>query len=178
MIGKFNAFMIWLASAASFLAAVWIFLIMIFICVDVFCRLFLNDPIIGAPEIVQNSLASIAFLMLPWATYLGQHVRSTMVRDRLPARWGYALDIMAFALGAALFFGIAYASLTPAIRATRIRDFQGEGLRVPIYPVWWVIIFGAVLSLYQCLSKIVRAAMLILGRRNVDSLREHGGIQI
>jgi TRAP-type mannitol/chloroaromatic compound transport system permease small subunit len=178
MIRNFDAFMNKFASGVSFLASIWIFVIMFFICFDVVSRLFFNDPLIGTPEIVQNSLASIAFLMLPWATFLGQHVRSTMIRDRLPRKMGYALDAIAFVFGILLFLGIAYASYAPAVRATRIRDFQGEGLRVPIYPVWWVLIFGAILSAYQCLAKIVRAILHIRGGHNVESLREHGGIQL
>lgn len=178
MIRKFDAFMNTMASWASFLGAIWIFIIMVFICIDVVYRLFLNDPIIGTPEIVQNSLAGIAFLMLPWATHLGQHVRSTMIKDKLSRRGGLALDIIAFLFGTALFAAIAAASWRHAVRATQILDFQGEGLRVPIYPVWWVIIFGASLSCYQCVSKVVRAILLIRGARNIESLREHGGIQI
>ena len=178
MIRKFDAFMNKLASWSSFIGAIWIFIIMIFICVDVSGRLFFHRPIIGTPEIVQNSLAAIAFLMLPWATHLGQHVRSTMIKDKLPERGGYIIEIFAFLIGALLFAFIVYASWEPMVFATQIKDFQGEGLRVPIYPVWWVIVFGAVQSCYQCISKIVRAVLLFKGKKGVEDLNEEGGIQI
>lgn len=178
MIRKFDTYMNQLAALSNFVGCIWIFLIMLFICVDVAGRIFFRNPIIGTPEIVQNSIASIAFLMMPWATHLGQHVRSTMFKDRLSRKGGYILDIIAFVIGTLLFAGIAYASMKPALWATKILDFQGEGLRVPIYPVWWIIIFGAVLSCYQCISKVVRAVLLFKGKPNIDSLREHGGVKI
>jgi TRAP-type mannitol/chloroaromatic compound transport system permease small subunit len=101
-----------------------------------------------------------------------------MIRDRLPQKYGYALDAVAFIFGTLLFLGIAYASLSPAFRATRIRDFQGEGLRVPIYPVWWVIIAGSLLCCHQCLSKLIRAILLVFGKAKVESLGERGGVRI
>ena len=178
VMGKFDSVMAKCAAGSSFLASIWIFLIMIFICVDVVFRVLLRNPIVGTPEIVQNSLAAIAFLMMPWATNQGQHVRSTMFRDRMSPKGGCVLDIASFAVGAALFAAIIYASFRPAVFATSIGDFQGEGLRVPIYPVWWVIIFGSALSCYQCLSKVVGAFLLLCGSKNIESLRKHGEVRI
>jgi TRAP-type mannitol/chloroaromatic compound transport system permease small subunit len=101
-----------------------------------------------------------------------------MIKDKLPERGGYIIEIFAFLIGVLLFAFIVYASWEPMVFATQIKDFQGEGLRVPIYPVWWVIVFGAVQSCYQCISKIVRAVLLFKGKKGVEDLNEEGGIQI
>ncbi|MBR0597458.1 TRAP transporter small permease subunit [Sinanaerobacter chloroacetimidivorans] len=177
MIRKFDRFMNILASVSSYIGAVGILIIMIVICFDVTGRIFFNHPNIGTPEIVQNSLAAIAFLMLPWATYLGQHVRSTMIKNRLPVKLAYSAEIAAYFVGACLFLGVILSAWEPMTFATKIKDFQGEGLRVPIYPVWWVIIYGSVLSCYQCISKIVKAAAAI---KNPTFTTEDdgGGIQV
>jgi len=177
MIKKFDSFMNRLASISSFIGAVGILIIMIVICWDVGNRIFFNNPIIGTPEIAQNSLAAVAFLMLPWATHLGQHVRSTMIKNRLPVKGAYLLEFIAYALGAVLFFGIVISTWEPMIFATKIKDFQGEGFRVPIYPVWWFIFYGAILSFYQCASRSVKTISALIGKRG-DIDDGGGGIQI
>ncbi len=177
MIKKFDSFMNWLASTSSYLGAIGIFIIMFVICWDVGNRLFFNNPIVGTPEIAQNSLAAIAFLMLPWTTHLGQHVRSTMIKNRMPLKGAYILELAAYILGALLFFGIVFSAWEPMLFATKIKDFQGEGFRVPIYPVWWVIVYGALLSFYQCVSKAVHVVRALTGKE-VEIEDDGGGIQI
>lgn len=177
MIKKFDSFMNSMASVSSYIGSIGIFIFMFVICYDVIRRIFFNSPIVGTPEIVQNSLAAIAFLMIPWATSLGQHVRSTIIKGRLPEKASYIAEITAYIIGALLFAGIIVSAWEPMMWATEIRDFQGEGLRVPIYPVWWVIIYGSALSCYQCISKIVKSIAALLGK-NVVVEDDGGGIQI
>lgn len=177
MVKKFDSFMNWLASTSSYVGAIGIFIIMFVICWDVGNRIFLNNPIIGTPEIAQNSLAAVAFLMLPWSTHLGQHVRSTMIKSKMPLKGAYILELIAYALGALLFIGIAISAWEPMLFATKIKDFQGEGFRVPIYPVWWVIVYGSALSFYQCVSRLVKVARFLTGKE-VDVEDDKGGIQL
>jgi len=176
MLKKFDSFMNWLASASSYAGIIGILIIMLVICWDIANRLFFDNPIIGIPEIAQNSLAAIAFLMLPSATHLSKHVRSTMITNRLPKKGAYTLQLVTYVIGMLLFMGIVFASWEPMLHATKIKDFQGEGFRVPLYPVWWAIIFGAALSSYQCLSKVVLIVKAIMGREAGNVL--DGGIQL
>ena len=54
------------------------------------------------------------------------------------------LLILAFVLGAGLFFFLLKAGITPAVRSFVNGEFDGEGaLRVPVWPTRWMIIFGA-----------------------------------
>jgi len=176
MFAKIDNFMKKLSSGSSFIAAIWIFFLMIDICVDVISRAVFNRPIVGTAELVQNSLAAVLFLMLPWATHLGQLVRSTMIADKLPEKGRKAILITAFCIGAIVFAGIVYSGWKPMIRATKIRDFQGEVFRVPIYPVWWCIIYGSILSCYQCVAKIIH---LVMNTSEPDeNLDDEGGVQI
>jgi TRAP-type C4-dicarboxylate transport system permease small subunit len=147
------------------------------ICYDVAGRTFFNHPMIGTPEIVQNSLAAIVFLMLPWATHLGQNVRSTMLKGHMPEKIAYGMEAATYIIGTALFIGILISVWNPMLFATKIRDFQGEGLRVPIYPTWWVIFFGSALSCWQCVSKAAKALAAMLGK-SVGVEDDGGGIQI
>jgi TRAP-type C4-dicarboxylate transport system permease small subunit len=177
MMKKIDFFMNKLASGSSYVGAVGILIVMCVICYDVAGRTFFNHPMIGTPEIVQNSLAAIVFLMLPWATHLGQNVRSTMLKNRMPERAAYGAEALAYIVGTALFIGILISVWNPMLFATKIRDFQGEGLRVPIYPTWWAIFYGSALCCWQCLSKMIKALAAMFGK-NVAIEDDGGGIQI
>lgn len=153
---KVDRFFIKAASMFSYIGTVWLFGLMILINTDVWSRVFFNSPVKGTPEIVQNSLVGLIFLMVGWATYQGKHVRSTMIKDRLPQKAGDAIEILAYLIGCILFIGIIAASWEPMLLAWKIKDFQGEGsLRVPTYPLWWVMLFGSLLSSWMCLRKVV-----------------------
>ncbi|MCR4442295.1 MAG: TRAP transporter small permease [Peptococcaceae bacterium] len=157
--------MVKIAAVSSYIGAVWIFCVMVLVNSDVLGRLFFNSPIKGTPEIVQNSIAGLAFLMMGWATYQGRHVRSTMVKDKLPPGAGDAVELISCIIGGILFIGIVIASWKPMLLAWEIKDFQGEGaLRVPTYPLWWIVIFGAMLSSWQCFSKVVKLLGYFLGK--------------
>jgi len=157
--------MVKVAAVASYVGAVWIFVIMVLVNSDVLGRLLFSSPLKGTPEIVQNSIAALAFLMMGWATYQGRHVRSTMIKDKLPQKAGDVIELVSYLIGGILFLGVLVASWKPMLLAWEIKDFQGEGaLRVPTYPLWWVVIFGALLSSWHCFSKVVKLIGYFLGR--------------
>lgn len=173
MLKVLNGKLVKAAEGLSYIGAIWIFGIMLFVNADVWGRVFFNFPLKGTPEIVQNSLSGLAFMMMAWATYKGQHVRSTMVRDKLPAKVAIGIDAFAYLIGAILFTGIVIACWKPMLLAWEVKDFQGEGaLRVPTYPVWWIIVFGAGLSAWQCYYKIIKMVGFILGKISKKELEE------
>lgn len=139
-----------------YVGATWIFLLMLLISIDVFCRVFLNSPLRGIPEISMNSVASIAFLMLPWAIYEGSNVRSTVLLDKFPESKKWIIDIPSLIIGSILFLGIIVSGWKPMIMAIRILEYEGEGaLRVPTYPVRIIIVIASFLSFLQCLMGLI-----------------------
>lgn len=161
------------AEISSYIGTVWLFVLMVLINTDVWSRVFFNNPIKGTPEIVQNSIVGLVFLMVGWATFQGKHVRSGMIMDRLPRKARDSIELIAYIIGAVLFASILIASWKPMIQAWVIKDFQGEGsLRVPTYPLWWVMLFGSLLSLWMCLRKIAIMLNCLRGKGQQPGVEE------
>jgi len=154
----------------SYCGSVWIFLLMIVITVDVVGRVAFNSPLRGTPEIVKFSIVGIAFFMMAWSMYDGSHVRSTMILGRVSPRWQDVLNVFANLIGALLFAAIIYASWDATVQAWITGEYEGEGaLRVPTYPVRFVIILGSVLMIWQCLRGVYYSGKsLATGQRDSD----------
>ncbi|MBR0597465.1 TRAP transporter small permease subunit [Sinanaerobacter chloroacetimidivorans] len=173
MLKKLNHFMNNLCFGTSFLGALIVFGLMFLICGDICGRVFFHKPIIGTTEIAQNMTAAIVFLMLPWATKLGQHVRSTMILSKLPKKGVEFMNAASYLLGIILFIGIIVSSWDPMVHATKIKDVQGEVFSFPLYPIWWIVIFGSAMSLYQCFRKFIEAvAALFRNSSKIKTNRE------
>jgi TRAP-type C4-dicarboxylate transport system permease small subunit len=147
------------SSVISFCGVVIVFLIMFLVSSDVAGRLIFSRPIEGTTEIAQNMTAIVVFMMLPWATRLGQHVRSVMIVDRLPPPGKRAFEIASYLLGIILFIGIMYSSWTPLLRALKLGDYDGEQFRFPLSPVWLALVVCSAFCLLQCIVKIILIAV-------------------
>ncbi|WP_420011541.1 TRAP transporter small permease [Tateyamaria sp.] len=125
------------------LGAVWAFFLCFFILADIITRA-MNMPISGTKEIVANSVVMIVFLQIGYAVRSQSMLRADFLVEMMPQIVQKLLLILAFALGAALFFFLLKAGIKPAVRSFVNGEFDGEGaLRVPVWPTRWMIIFGA-----------------------------------
>jgi TRAP-type C4-dicarboxylate transport system permease small subunit len=146
-----------ICSVFSYCGVILICVLMFLISADVFCRWLLNNPIEGVTEIAQNMTAIIVFLMLPWTTRLGQHVRSNMLLDKFSPNVNRTLDTFSYLIGVALFVGVIYSCWAPLIRSFRIGDYDGDLVRFPLGYVWLTITISSVFCLLQCIMKLVFA---------------------
>jgi TRAP-type C4-dicarboxylate transport system permease small subunit len=160
-----------------YIGAAWIFLLMFLISGDVFCRVLLDSPLRGIPEISMNSVASIALLMLPWAVHEGTNVRSTIFLDKLSESKKSIVEFVSLSLGAILFLGVIVSGWKPMITAIRIFEYEGEGaLRVPTYPVRVIIVTASFVAFLQCLRNIIMILkMWKLARQNNSDTSIRGG---
>ena len=85
---------------------------------------FFNSPLIGTTELVQNSLPAIIFLIAPYCTYKGLHVRATIIVNRMPEKMARIFEIATDLVGTALFLGLIYSLWKPMIFSTSIRNFR------------------------------------------------------
>lgn len=140
----------------SYVGAVWIFLLMGVIAVDVLGRQLFNTPLTGTLEIVRNSVAGIAFVLLPWAMVKDTHVRSTIVIDHTPKKVSVPLDILAYLIGLIVFIAIVFSSWEPFLSAFINKEYEGEGaLRVVTWPVKAAIIMGCSFTAWHSLKIII-----------------------
>ncbi len=125
------------------MGAIWAFFLCFFILADIITRA-MNMPISGTKEIVANSVVMIVFLQIGYAVRSQSMLRADFLVEMMPRVVQKLLLILAFVLGAGLFFFLLKAGITPAVRSFVNGEFDGEGaLRVPVWPTRWMIIFGA-----------------------------------
>ncbi len=135
-----------IARTMKLVAAVWLFLLSIFILIEVLARL-ANISLAGLKEVVANSIVVIAFLQLPYTVRIGGMLRAELIDDMVPGSVSLVLRRLAFLLGALLFGAVAYAGWTPMLRAWATGEYEGEGgFRVVTYPVRTAIVLCSALG--------------------------------
>lgn len=128
------------------LGAIWAFVLCFFILADIIFRA-MNVPISGTKEIVANSVVIIVFMQVGFAVRSESMLRTDFLVVTLPKPMQKALLIFAYLLGAALFFFLLKAGITPALRSFANGEYDGEGaLKVAVWPARFAILIGAGLA--------------------------------
>ena len=138
-----------IAQTTHIVSAFWVLVLAMIIFVDVLGRHFFSQPLLGATEIIRNSVVSITFLQLPLAIYRGGMIRSTILYDALGEDGQRVLRTLANVLGLLFFLGTAFRAWGPAVEALGVSEYEGEGaLRVPTYPVRFLVVATSVFAAY------------------------------
>ena len=136
-----------LARTTHVVSAFWVLVLAGIIFVDVMGRYLFSQPLLGATEIIANSVVSITFLQLPLAIYQGGMIRSTLLYDAVGERVRRVLRTLAGVLGLAFFIGTAFSAWGPALEALAVSEYEGEGaLRVPTYPVRFLVVATSIFA--------------------------------
>lgn len=145
-----------LMASLNIIGAIWVFLIMLLITVDVVGRAFFNSPLFGVPEIVKISVVGLVWCQMAHTLRIGAHLRSTILLDRMPPAAQRAVEIFACLLGAAMFALIASSGWDNMIESWHIGEFEGEEpVRVPTAPIRTLVLIGAALTAIQFLIMLV-----------------------
>lgn len=152
-----------LMASLNIIGAIWVFLIMLLITVDVVGRAFFNSPLFGVPEIVKISVVGLVWCQMAHTLKIGAHLRSTILLERMPPAARRSVEIVACILGAAMFALIVYSGWNNMVDAWRIGEFEGEEpVRVPTAPVRTLVLIGAALTAIQFLVMLID---LVRGKR-------------
>jgi len=145
-----------LMASLNVIGAIWVFLIMLLITVDVVGRAFFNSPLFGVPEIVKISVVGLVWCQMAHTLRIGAHLRSTILLDRMPPAAQRSIEILSCVLGAVMFALIVYSGWDNTIDAWRIGEFEGEEpVRVPTAPIRTLVLIGAALTALQFLVMLV-----------------------
>jgi len=137
------------------IATISIFILVILVVIDVLGRVLFRTPLTGTPELCKIANPAICFLQIPYVLWMGSHIRSTMLYDRLSPKVKRYVDIFSSCLGILMFGSIIYASLSLTWVAWAIGEYEGEGaLRVPTAPVRTIILFGSACMAIQFIRMI------------------------
>jgi C4-dicarboxylate transporter, DctM subunit len=143
--------------ALAMIGCIWLGGLAVLVCVDVIGRA-RGAPVPGVVEIAATSVVAVAFLFLPYTMHRRGHVRSTMIRNRLPTRAQTVIDVIAYGLGTVIFAAVAWASWERMVRAWVTSEYAGEGaLRVPAAPTRTVLLIAVILMALECAVAAVRS---------------------
>ncbi|MFQ6004651.1 MAG: TRAP transporter small permease [Woeseia sp.] len=130
-----------IAQWCHLVSALWVVVLALIIFVDVTGRYLFATPLLGATEVIMNSVVSITFLQLPLAIYRGGMLRTTLILDAVKPKSQRLLRTAGNLLGLVFFVAAAYSSWQPFVDAWQIGEYEGEGaLRVPTYPVRFLLV--------------------------------------
>ena len=138
-----------IARATHIVSAFWVIVLALIIFVDVTGRYLFSQPLLGATEIIKNSVVSITFLQIPLAIYRGGMIRTTLIYGAVGADWKRILRSFAGLCGVLFFLGTAFSAWGPALEALGVSEYEGEGaLRVPTYPVRFLVVVTSLFAAY------------------------------
>lgn len=117
---------------ANLLAAIAIFLMMVLGVVQIVMRTVFNSPVVGYIDMVELSMASMAFLGAAYCQRLGTHIRMDLFVGQLKGRKYWALEIFStlvglFIVGVLVWYGGAH-----FLRAYTLGDSTIDAE----FPVW------------------------------------------
>lgn len=138
-----------IARATHVVSAAWVLVLAVIIFIDVSGRYLFGLPLLGATEIIKNSVVSITFLQIPLAIYRNGMIRTTLIYDLVNADWQRVLRTFTSLAGLLFFLGTAFSAWGPALEALGVSEYEGEGaLRVPTYPVRFLVVFTSLFAAY------------------------------
>lgn len=147
------------------LAVILIFFIAVWICVDVVGRSGFNHPIPGTPELVKSLLAAIVFLAFAYTLRQGRHVNAEVITKRLPPLGREMVTLVGSLGGMVIFAIVTWYSWDEAWAGWLIREYEGVQLKVPIYPVRFIVVLGAGLLSFQFFLNMLVSIGALFGWR-------------
>jgi TRAP-type C4-dicarboxylate transport system permease small subunit len=146
-----------LLAGLNTLASVWVLFIVLLVSADVICRGAFNAPIPGVPEIVRFSIVGMVWLQMAYTLRSGNHLRTTLVLGIMPAFGQRLILVVNSLVGVGLFVLITWLGWIEMMKTWEIGAFEGEHpVRIPIWPIWGILVGGAALTALQFALDAVR----------------------
>ena len=156
-----------LLAGCNALASVWVLFIVGLISADVIGRAAFNSPLPGVPEIVRFSIVGMVWLQMAYVLRSGNHLRTALFLGRMPRLAQRAVLIANSLTGIGLFVLIAWLGWIELVKSYEIGAFEGEHpVRIPVWPVWAILVGGAALTALQFALDAVR--YLVEGPRRAE----------
>lgn len=129
------------------------------IVVDVFCRYFLNTPLVGVYDLVKLAMVVITFCSLAYTSLKGAHITVDLFAPalaRIRPRWlDGLLYRLVMVLASATLLWLAYLSWNRIPKSELMREASSM-IGVPHYPFYGVIAAGLALYGLTLLADAVR----------------------
>jgi len=146
-----------LLAGMNTLASVWVLFIVGLVSADVIGRAAFNSPLPGVPEIVRFSIVGMVWLQMAYTLRSGNHLRTALALGKMPPLAQRAVLIANSLVGIGLFVMITWLGWIEMVKTFEIGAFEGEHpVRIPIWPVWGILVGGAALTALQFALDVVR----------------------
>lgn len=147
VLGRLNKGLMPVEDLANLLAAAAIMGLMVLGVLQIVLRTVFNTPIDGYIDLVELSMASMAFLGAAYAQRMGSHIRMELLMGRLSGRWLWAAEafgaaVALFVIGVLIYYGYGH-----FLRAYTLGDTTIDAeyptwpskILVPIaFAIWWL----------------------------------------
>jgi len=146
ILGRLNKGLIPIEDLANLLAAAAIMALMLLGVLQIVMRTVFNNPIDGYIDLVELSMASMAFLGAAYTQRMGSHIRMELLMGRLSGRALWAVEAFGAALAMFIIGVLIYYSFGHFLRAYTLGDTTIDAeyvtwpskLLVPIaFAIWW-----------------------------------------
>ena len=161
--GKLDKIVAGYCSAIGFLTPALVAFIVVFICVDVFCRSVFNKPINGSIEIVQCLIAAAGFAAMARTTYADRHIRIDSLVNSLPPKAGFVVDVVMDVLPMTVIPIVVYASIRRFLDSVS----SGEVTQILEWPMWPFLFIMCLGYLGMLLAQI-----MVIVKRVKEGVRE------
>ncbi|MCF2872573.1 TRAP transporter small permease [Octadecabacter sp. G9-8] len=146
LLGRLNRGLMPIEDVANLLAAAAIMALMMLGVLQIVMRTVFNAPIDGYIDLVELSMASMAFLGAAYTQRMGSHIRMELLMGRLSGRALWAVEAFGAALAMFIIGVLIYYSYGHFLRAFTLGDTTIDAeyvtwpskLLVPIaFSIWW-----------------------------------------
>ena len=110
-----------------------------------------SRPVPGASEFIATMMVVAVFLGVPLAQQRRGHIQVDLVTQRLPAPLRRLCGMLAHALSAAMFAGIAWFGWKTAAHAWTVGEFAAGSFNLPLWPARMALAVGSSMMVLQCL---------------------------
>ncbi|WP_121640061.1 TRAP transporter small permease [Virgibacillus sp. Bac330] len=148
----------WIEQLARFshrLAQCILFMMAIYITIDVLSRWMWNKPILGAVDFTELGLSMVIFLSIAYTHVKEEHISIDFVFERFPKRMQLVLHAIIHFLTFILMVLIGWSTSKYAIRLYNANTTTGD-LTIPLYPIAWVAVIGLSLFALSALLHAIR----------------------
>ena len=143
-------------------ALFFIFFMAIWMCTDVVARYIFNSPIPGTAELVKSLLPAIVFLSFAYTLRNKRHVRVEIITGHFSPKGKNVIHVIDSLFGMTVFSLVTVFSAKAAWAGWLVKEYEGVELKVPVYPIRFIVAFGAALFALEFFLRLLEAIRSLL----------------
>ncbi|WP_344820149.1 TRAP transporter large permease subunit [Microbacterium soli] len=144
-----------ISSVSAIAAGIAIVILGLQIVADASGRTFFNVPLPGTLELVSNWWMVLAvFLGFGFTQFKGEHIRVTLLVEKLPVTWRTAVETVILAASLGIVGLLAYYLTVDAIDSVEAREMLAGSFPLPIWPIAVFMALGTWLYAAQLLVSL------------------------